>query len=69
MTEDDRTAMTTQLQRNIVAQPMGADAVHTVIGPEPGQRGPWSFVTGVPNLNSDMVGPPPPYLSVAAWAA
>ena len=40
MTEDDRTAMTTQLQRNIVAQPMGADAVHTVIGAEPGQRGP-----------------------------
>jgi uncharacterized OsmC-like protein len=61
--------MIPQLQRNIVAQPMGEDAVLTVIGPAPGQRGPWSFVTGIPNLNFDLVEPPPQYLAVAAWAA
>ncbi len=69
MTEDTSTAMPTQLQRNIVARPIGEYAVHTTIGAEPGQRGPWSFVTGIPNLQLDMVGPPPQYLSVAAWAA
>jgi hypothetical protein len=69
MTEDSGTTMAPQLQRNIIARPIGADAVHTVIGAGPGQRGPWSFVTGIPNLDFDMVGPPPQYLSVAAWAA
>jgi hypothetical protein len=69
MTEDAPTTMIPQLQRNIVAQPMGEDAVLTVIGPAPGQRGPWSFVTGIPNLNFDLVEPPPQYLAVAAWAA
>ena len=69
MTEDARTTMTTQLQRNIVARPIGEYAVHTTIGAGPGPRGPWSFVTGIPNLHFDMVGPPPQYLSVAAWAA
>ena len=69
MTEDARTTMTTQPERNIVARPIGEGAVQTVIGAGPGQRGPWSFVTGIPNLDVDMVGPPAPYLSVAAWAA
>jgi hypothetical protein len=69
MVEDSHATMTKQLQRNIVARSIGGDAVHTVIGAEPGQRGPWSFVTGIPNLDVDMVGPPPQYLAVAAWAA
>ncbi len=69
MTEDSRTTMTAQLQRNIVARPIGKDAVHTVIGAGPGPRGPWSFVTGIPNPDLDIVGPPPQYLAVAAWAA
>ena len=69
MTEDARTTMPDQLQRNIVARTIGEQSVLTVIGSGPGQRGPWSFVTGIPNPSFDMVGPPPQYLSVAAWAA
>jgi hypothetical protein len=69
MTEDARATMTPQLQRNIIARSMGENAVHAVIASGPGQRGPWSFVTGIPNPDFDMVGPPPQYLSVAAWAA
>ena len=61
--------MTTQVQRNIVARPIGEDAVLTVVGAGAGQRGPWPFITGIPNLNMDIVGPPPQYLSVAGWAA
>ncbi len=69
MTEDAQTTMTDQLQRNIVARPLGKEAVITTVGVGPGQRGPWSFVTGIPSLDVDMVGPPPQYLSVVAWAA
>ena len=69
MTENARATTTDQLQRNIVARPIEGRSALTVIDPGPGQRGPWSFVTGIPNLVLDMVGPPPQYLSVAAWAA
>jgi len=69
MTENARTTITDQLQRNIVSRPIEGQSVFTVIDPGPGQRGPWCFVTGIPNLDLDMVGPPPQYLSVAAWAA
>ena len=69
MTDDARTTMTSPPQSNIVARPIGVDAVNTVIGIGPGQRGPWSYITGIPNLDFDMVGPPPQYLAVAAWAA
>ncbi len=69
MTEDSRTTSTDQLQRNIIARPIGENAVLTVIGADPGQRGPWSLVTGIPSPNTDVVGPPPQFLSVAAWAA
>ena len=61
--------MTEQPQRSIVARTIGEQAVLAVIGAGPGQRGPWSYVTGIPNLDFDMVGPPPQYLSIAAWAA
>jgi hypothetical protein len=57
------------LQRNIIARPIEGAAVHTIIGPEPGQRGPWSFITDTPHPAQDMVGPPATYLAVAAWAA
>ena len=69
MTSDARTTMTDQLQPNIVARTLGEDSVITTIGVGPGQRGPWSIVTGIPNLEVDVVGPPPQYLSVVAWAA
>ena len=69
MTEDARTTMTDQLQRNIVARPLDKESVVTIIGVGPGQRGPWSIVTGIPNLEADVVGPPAQYLSVVAWAA
>ena len=54
---------------NIVARTVGRESVLTVLGAAPGARGPWSFITGIPNPGFDMVGPPPQYLSVAAWAA
>ncbi len=69
MTEDARIAMPDQFQRNIVARSLGNDSVITTIGIESGQRGPWSLVTGIPNLEADVVAPSPQYLSVVAWAA
>src|SRR2546422_11642081 len=57
------------LQRSIIARPIAGNAVHTIIGPEPGQRGPWSFITDTPHPTQDMVGPPATYLAVAALAA
>lgn len=57
------------LQRSIIARPIAGGAVHTIIGPEPGQRGPWSFITDTPHPTQHMVGPPATYLAVAAWAA
>ena len=55
--------------RSLLARPIGDGVVHTIIGPEPGQRGPWSFLTDTPHPTQDMVGPPATYLAVAAWAA
>jgi len=54
---------------NIFARPVGKNSVVAVVGAGAAQNGPWSYVTGIPNPDSDMVGPPAPYLSVAAWAA
>ncbi len=69
MTENARATITDQLQRTIVARPIEGQSALTVIDTGQCQRGTWSFVTGIPNLDLDMVGPPPQYLSVAAWAA
>ena len=55
--------------RSILARPIGGGVVHTIIGPDPGQRGPWSFLTDTSHPTQDMVGPPATYLAVAAWAA
>lgn len=63
------TGITDQMLPSIIARPVGKDSVLTVVGTGPGSRGPWSFITGIPNSDSDMIGPPPQYLSVAAWAA
>jgi len=57
------------LQRSIIARPIAGGAVHTIIGPEPAQGGPWSFITDRPHPTQDMVGPPAAYLAIAAWAA
>ena len=69
MVEGASAGMTDKIQPSIVARPVGKEAVLTVVGAGPGSRGPWSFVTGIPNPSFDMVGPPPQYLSVGAWAA
>ena len=66
--------MAEQIHPNIVARTVGKESVLTVVGAAPvgaapDARGPWSFITGIPNPGFDMVGPPPQYLSVAAWAA
>lgn len=69
MAQNSQPPVTLETQRTIVSSPLGSNAVLTVIGAGDHTRGPWPFVTGVPNLNADMVGPPAQYLSVAAWAA
>jgi hypothetical protein len=56
-------------QRSIIARPIAGGAVHTIIGPEPGQRGAWSFISDTSNPTQDMVGPPARRLALAAWAA
>ena len=56
------------LQRSIIARPIAAGAVHTIIGPAPAPQGPWSVITDTPHPTRDMVGPPAAYLAVAAWA-
>ncbi len=69
MTQNNQPPVTLETQRTIVSRPAGNNTVLTVIGAGDHTRGPWPYVTGVPNLNADMVGPPAQYLSVAAWAA
>ena len=54
---------------NIVARSIGRESVITTVAIGPAPTGPFSYVTGIPNTGSDLVGPPPQYLSVAAWAA
>lgn len=61
--------MSEAAQRSIIARPLAGGTVHTIIGTEPGQRGPWSFIIDTPRPSQDMVGPPAAYLAVAAWAA
>ncbi len=69
MVEGRNTGAADQIQPNITAQLIGNDSVLTVVGVAPGPTGPWPYITGIPNSNSDVPGPPPQYLSVAAWAA
>ena len=54
---------------NIAARLIGEGAVLTVINGSDGRRGPWSLLAGIPRSAGDLLGPPPAYLSVAAWAA
>lgn len=58
-----------QPQPSIVARPVDQSTVLTLAGIGPGGRGPWPFVTGIPNGQGDIDGPPAQYLAVAAWAA
>ena len=69
MAQQNAPPVSLETPRTIVSRPVGSNAVLTVIGSGDHTRGPWPYVTGVPNLNADMVGPPAQYLSVAAWAA
>jgi len=56
-------------QPNIFSRTADGKSVVTVVGAAQAPTGPWSYVTGVPNTESDISGPPAPYLTVAAWAA
>lgn len=56
------------LRRRIIARPIGSIEALTVIGPDAGQSGPWSFVTSSGATDS-TVGPPAIYLALAGWAA
>ena len=53
---------------NIFAHQVGKESIVAVVGAALAPSGPWSYVNGIPNLGSDMLGPPPQYLAVAAWA-
>ena len=54
---------------NIFAHQVGKESIVAVVGAALAPSGPWSYVNGIPNPGSDMLGSPPQYLSVAAWAA
>ena len=41
----------------------------TLAGIGAGGRGPWPFVTGIPDGRADIGGPPAQYLAMAGWAA
>ena len=69
MTQQNAPPVSLEIRRSIVSRPVGNNTVLTLIGAGDHQRGPWPFITGIPNLNADMAGPPAQYLSVAAWAA
>ena len=56
-------------RQNIIARSNGKESVIATVATGPAPTGPFSYVTGIPNTASDLVGPPPQYLSVAAWAA
>ena len=69
MTQQNLPPVNLETRRTIVSRPVGSDTVVTLIGAGDQSRGPWPFVTGIPNLGADLAGPPAQYLSVAAWAA
>ena len=69
MTDNPSPATTAQPGRTIWARPLGDHSVLSVIGAGPGQPGPWPSLCGIPNPEVDLLGPPPEYLAVAAWAA
>ena len=69
MTQNNAPPVSLETPRTIVSRPVGSDTVLTLVGAGDHSRGPWPFVTGIPNLAADLAGPPAQYLSVAAWAA
>lgn len=54
---------------SIVSRLVDQRTVVTLAGIGAGGRGPWPFVTGIPNYKADIGGPPAQYLAVAGWAA
>ena len=58
-----------QPRPSIVSRPVDQRTVVTLTGIGAGGRGPWPFVTGIPNDKADIGGPPAQYLAVAGWAA
>ena len=69
MTQSNSPPVSLETHRSIVSRPVGKNTVLTLVGAGDQSRGPWPFVTGIPNLSAEMAGPPAQYLSVAAWAA
>ena len=58
-----------QPRPSIVSRLVDQHTTVTLAGIGAGGRGPWPFVTGIPNGESDIGGPPAQYLAVAGWAA
>ena len=51
---------------NIFAHQVGKESIVAVVSAALATSWPWLYVTGIPNPGSDMLGPPPLYLSVDA---
>ena len=51
---------------NIFAHQVGKESIVAVVSAALATSWPWLYVTGIPNPGSDMLGPPPQYLSVDA---
>ena len=63
MTQDN------QPRPSIVSRLVDQHTAVTLAGIGAGSRGPWPFVTGIPDGKTDIGGPPARYLAVAGWAA
>ncbi len=58
-----------QPRPSIVSRLADQNTAVTLAGIGAGGRGPWTFVTGIPNGKADIGGLPAQYLAVAGWAA
>ena len=51
MTQNSAPPVSLETRRTIVARPVDKDTVLTLVGAGDRTRGPWPFITGIPNLN------------------
>ncbi len=67
MVQDSSASPAGPAQPGVIARPVGEDTVLTLVAPV--GRGPWPFITGIPNPEANLAGPPAEYLALAGWAA
>ena len=54
---------------NIIARAIDKSTILSLIGTGDTLKGPWPMVMNTSHSDTQVVAPPPEYLSVAAWAA